>query len=263
MSTDNYAIPAGGEVWNKFGRTTNADAGVVTDVWDGANATDDQDIWIAPTEPRIHSLVSTSADDTNSGGSGARSVIVFGLRAWDAPPVMERVFLAGLTPVNTQFPYVVINHIQVCNCGGTSINAGKITATAATDSTVTAQINANAGMTLSSVFGVGMKDAAYITAWFCSILRPAADKNVFIQLMMNREPDLQTTGFIGLQSIGLQTDGSTSFSAGFSPYARLAGPALIKVQATASGADSDVMAGYDMVVTSKPGSERMLREIEL
>jgi len=48
---------------NKYGRSTNVDNGVDTDVWDRANAVDDQDIWVAPTTERIHQIVSSSASD--------------------------------------------------------------------------------------------------------------------------------------------------------------------------------------------------------
>ena len=39
---------------NKYGRSSNADTGVPTDVWDRANPTDDQDIWIAPTSSSLY-----------------------------------------------------------------------------------------------------------------------------------------------------------------------------------------------------------------
>ncbi len=51
---------------NKFGRTLNADSGVLTDVWDGANATDDIDIWTPPTAARVHNISSTSAADAGT-----------------------------------------------------------------------------------------------------------------------------------------------------------------------------------------------------
>lgn len=57
---------------NKFGRSTNVDNDVATDIWDRANATHDQDIWIAPTQARIHNIASTSAnDDGDPVGVGA------------------------------------------------------------------------------------------------------------------------------------------------------------------------------------------------
>ena len=69
---------------NKFGRATNVDSGVATDIHDGAHATEDLDIWVAPTQARIHNIKSSSASDDGSPvGVGARTLRIYGLTAWD------------------------------------------------------------------------------------------------------------------------------------------------------------------------------------
>jgi len=63
---------------NKFGRSTNVDNGVATDVWDRANVVDDQDIWVAPTSAVIHNIKSSSASDAATG-VGTRTLEIFGI----------------------------------------------------------------------------------------------------------------------------------------------------------------------------------------
>lgn len=250
---DNYAIPGGGAVWNKFGRTENADNGVTTDVWDRANATDDQAIWLAPTAPRIHSIVSGSADDKSSG-NGSSTILIFGYTAWDKPPVIERVVLNGTTPVNTVNEYVAIDRMQV-----NSVNTGKITATAATDSTVTAQINAGNGQTQMALKAVGYHENAYITNYVCSILRPASNRTALLQLAINTEPDEQSTSFKNTFAVSAEADGSTSVFGSFEPYALVPGPAMLKAQTIANANDTTVFVNFDVIITPKPGNQQLAR----
>ncbi len=73
---------------NKFGRASNVDQ-VPTDIWDRADTTSNQAIWIAPTAARVHDIVSTSIADTATAGAGARTIIVRGLVDWTTPEVSE------------------------------------------------------------------------------------------------------------------------------------------------------------------------------
>ena len=83
---------------NKFGRSTNVDNGVTTDIWDRANATDNQAIWLPPTVARIHDIVSTDAgDDGSPVGAGARTLLVCGLTSYSAKEVSETIIMNGTT----------------------------------------------------------------------------------------------------------------------------------------------------------------------
>lgn len=109
-------------------------------------ATTPEDIWVnsglfvPPTTNRIHDIVSSNANDT-SAGTGARTVKVYGVTANGLEN--ETVTLNGVTPVSTTKSYYDIYILHINTAGSGNTNAGIITATAQTDSTVTAAIAAN------------------------------------------------------------------------------------------------------------------------
>ena len=70
---------------NKFGRNTNVDDGVNTDLWDLTT----QAIWIAPTAARTHAFVSSSDNDitglgtlTLAANAGNNELVTIGLKAY-------------------------------------------------------------------------------------------------------------------------------------------------------------------------------------
>lgn len=82
-----------------------------------------------------------SSANTRAGvaGTGAKTVKVSGING-SGLNVTETVALQGVTPVNTVNAYLFINELVVLTTGSGGANAGLITATAATDSTITSQI---------------------------------------------------------------------------------------------------------------------------
>ena len=98
-------------------------------------------VWLPPTTARTHAIVSSSTDDDGSpAGTGALTVRVHGLKS--GIRVTETVTMNGTTPVNTASTYDHIEALEVLTVGSGGVNAGTITATAATDSTITAAIEA-------------------------------------------------------------------------------------------------------------------------
>ena len=200
---------------NKFGRCTDVDSGVDTDIADmtsGTSAT-----WVAPTAARVHAIVSTSTSDTNTAGAGARTVQVYGLTSWTAVETSEVIELDGTTPVNTTNSYVIIHRMKVLTKGATNVNVGVITATAATDSTVTAQINAGEGQTQMAVYGIPSGVTAYMTRYYASAIKGALSISVSISLLANPEPDSELTNFLVKHTQGLATDGSNYIRHEFDP----------------------------------------------
>lgn len=229
---------------NKFGYCTDADSAAETDIHDGANATDLVKTWVKPTAARIHAIVSTSADDTN-GGIGCHKVRVYGLQTWDDEESYEEVTMAGLTPVNTVNSYVIIHRIKCFLYGGTNgPNAGVITATAATDGTVTAQVNAQEGQTQMAIYGIPRGTSAHVTRYYGSVIKAAAGVGATVRLRVNEIPET---------SIGFITKHIMNASSGSAPSDHdmqgnpiiIRGPAIIKITVNPTAINTAAAGGFD------------------
>jgi len=234
---------------NKFGRSTNVDNGVATDIWDRANATDNQAIWVAPTAARLHDIDSTDAfQDINAIGNGAWQVKIFGLTGWGATEVNETINLNGTAKVTTANSYVIIHRMIVIANGGTQINGGTIKATAQTDGTVTAQINIGEGQTQMAIYGIPSTETWYMTCYYSSLNKATAASNeTDIKLLVNEYADTQLVPFATKHTLSLSGDGTSYFNHCFEPYFKITGPAIIKVQGSGSANNQDVSAGFDVI----------------
>ena len=233
---------------NKFGRSTDVDAHA-TDIWDGAVAGDAGDTWVAPTAARIHAIASTSTDDDGAPvGTGARTIQVYGLADWDTVESSEVITLDGTTGVNTVGSYVIIHRMKVLTWGSSGPNVGTITATAATDSTVTAQIMPSEGQTQMAIYRSCPPDVAYMTKYYASAIKAATALSVEISLLVNTGPNSELTGFLVKHTAGLATEGSNYMSHEFAPYFKISGPAIIKISGNSSAVGTDVGAGFDLIL---------------
>ena len=234
---------------NKFGRSTNVDQNEDTDVWDGANSSDDEKIWVAPTQARVHNITSTStSDDGAPVGVGARTIKIYGLTDWDTPEVSETVSLNGTSDVATSNSYVIIHRMKVVTWGATSINVGTIKATAVTDGTVTAQINAGEGQTQMAIYGIASNQTIALPQYYCSAIRSASSLSVKVSLLVNTNPAVELTNFLVKHTMGIATEGTSYAAHRWSPYYTVDGPAIIKIQANSSIGNTDVSAGFDGII---------------
>lgn len=232
---------------NKFGRAPGyVDNGQATDIWDL-----DQPIWLAPTASRIHAIVSTSTNDTSASGTGARTIRVYGLREWDGVESSEDISLTGTSPVNTTRSWVIIHRMKVLTSGASGPNVGVITATAATDGTVTAQILAGEGQTQMAIYGVGSRHNAFLTGYYASVQREPTAAGASIEVLVNPFPDDQPTVFLVKHTQGVVTTGTSYFRHDFNPYVKYAGPCIIKIQANGTKDGMDVSAGFDLILKTK------------
>lgn len=124
------------------GLNEDVDAGTET-IWSNGA------LWLPPTAARVHAIVSSSTDDA-AAGTGARTVRVRGIVA-NGTDTTEIVTLNGTTPVNTTNSYVHISELRLLTVGSGATNAGLITATAATDSTVSAAITVGRNISSAAV----------------------------------------------------------------------------------------------------------------
>jgi hypothetical protein len=232
---------------NKFGAAPDGVQTSATDIWSRANSTPTQQIWLAPTAARIHAIVSSSTDDDgNPVGVGARTLRIYGLKTWDLAETSEDITLDGTTPVNTANSYVIIHRMKVLTSGTTSINVGTITATATTDTTITAVILPGDGQTEMAIYGVPSIQSFYMTRWSCAIAKASGvASHVSFELRVNENPNVQTTNFLRKNDLAVQSTGSNNVEKHFDNPIKYAGPCIIKVQGMASAADVDAKSGFD------------------
>jgi hypothetical protein len=234
---------------NKFGANIDIDSGVTADIWDGGHTGSASLLWVAPTQARIHDIVSSSASDDGSPvGVGARTLRVYGLTDWDTAEVTEDITLNGTTNVPTSNAYVIIHRMRVLTKGATNVNVGIIKATAQTDSTITAQIRASQGQTQMAIYGIPSTQKAYMGMWYASIARAIGAAGV--HLLFNPEPGDEITNFLTKHTIGLETTGTSALMVPYYTPKTFDGPGIIKVQAQSTIDNLDVSAGFDLVIVN-------------
>lgn len=234
---------------HKHGHAPDGAQTTATDVWDRANSTPTQQIWVAPTQARVHAIASSSDTDGKTGAptaAGARTVQVTGLTTWGTAESSETVTLDGTTSVSTANSYVIIHRMKVLTAGTTNINVGTITATAATDGTITAAIRPSQGQTAMAIYGVPSTQTFYMTEVEASI-NNTAQTRVDIKLLVNESPDVSPLNvrFIDKNEFMIQNSGSSFVEQVFDPYRAFPGPCIIKVQCISSADDIDTFAGFD------------------
>jgi hypothetical protein len=224
---------------NKYGRTTNADSGVQTDIWDRANATHNQATWVAPTAARIHAIVSSNAET-----GGATAVKIYGLTSWTTDEVSETVALTGTTPVNTVNSYVIIHRMVVTACGANGPNIGYITATAAVDGTITAQIEPLVGQTRMVIYGIPSTKTLCVQSFYLSIQRAQATAASNITMLQTVDVTVNPNVWLQNRTIGLNTTGTSSYQRPVFPALAVPGPVILKIAVDTNANDCDVSAGF-------------------
>lgn len=85
--------------------------------------------------------------------------------------VTEFIVLNGTTSVNTTKAFYRLNRMHIHGVGSGGKNAGTITATAATDSTISAEIAIGMGQTLMAIYHVPMGFTGYMTKYYAAMYR--------------------------------------------------------------------------------------------
>ena len=242
-------VVVGRKTVNKFGRAPSGVQTTKTDIWDRADATPTQQIWLAPTAARIHTIQSDSASDV-SGGVGATTVVVSYMADWNTAETTETVsgnLNAGIAMSNAA---VMIHRMVVTpQASSTSTNVGTITATAATDTTITAQINPGEGQTQMAIYGIPSTQTLNVKNFYATINKAAGVVGTInFSALVNPNPDVQTLAFLVKNTRGLQSTGSSEGSFTFDPPWKITGPAIIKIEGIASAADIEASAGFNGVL---------------
>jgi hypothetical protein len=231
----------------KYGR---APAGVQvtrTSIWDRADATPTQQLWVAPTAARVHSIVSSSTSD-DLVGVGAQKVKIWGLTSWTqaAHETTEVVDMDGTTPVNTANSYVIIHRIRVIQAGSSKWNVGTITATAATDATITAAVQPTLGSTEMAIMGVPQGWRFMVNDWHCEIDKSGGGAATIDFQMEDWDYADASNPVINIRDkLGLQSTGTSAHDKHYQYPLRFTGPCILHVAGIASTADVEGESGFN------------------
>lgn len=233
---------------NKFGRNIEIDSAVIADIWDGGHTLASGGVsllWVAPTEARVHQLVSTSTDDDGDpAGVGAQTVQVWYLPDWDTKETSVIRTMNGTTDVALP-SLVIINRMRVITKGATNSNVGVITATADTDGTVTSQIRAGVGQTEQSILGIPSTQKLFLYGLDASLTKAGgASALCDMDLLVNPEPNSELLNFVSQKPFGLMGDGSSAVDIPFHVPKAIEGAAILKMQGLSGTANVNVGAGF-------------------
>ena len=135
----------GSTTWNKWGYNPDLDVGTET-VWSYGGT------FARMTAADTLNVVSSSTDDDN-GGTGAWSIIIYGVDE-NYESQIEVVVLDGTAPVTTSNSWLGVNRVAVYLAGTGGENAGDITVTRTTGGSVQAHVPATEGSTQQALFFV-------------------------------------------------------------------------------------------------------------
>ena len=223
---------------NKFGHNDDVDA--AEDVWSRGGD------WVAPTAARTHQIKSTDVDDTNTAGTGARTLRIWGLDASFLEQT-EDLNLNGTTNVPTASTYTRIFRMKALTAGSTGTNEGTITATADTDATVTAEIDIGAGITHMAIWTVPDAQTFYITDAFASLNRQGATAGaqVEFELLVTEGIDTATPATLISQTFSLGVEGTSAINYLWRTPKVVVGPADVVIRAAyVSDANAVISAGF-------------------
>ncbi len=245
-------LVAGYRTVNKFGETINADSGTKTDVYDESVTVP---IWTPPTQARTHQISSTSTDDDfvtggGSSGTGAKTIRIYGFKTWDdLSETSEVIIMDGTGDVATVNEYVVIFRMKALTWGSGGVNAGKITATADTDGTITASILATQNQTQMAIFAATSNQQLRITLAYASIVKgTGSSQRADGELLVMIDPEtnvIDNTAWINKENF-LLAEGNLPWQHDYRNIPKkINGPCIVKIQVTSNSNNTKCIAGFD------------------
>ena len=231
--------------WQTFGQNNDVDTATDPEqIWDYSGAA----TWVSPTQARVHNIVSGHADDDGTPyatGNGAHYVWVYGISA-NGDMVKEVVKLNGVAAVATTFEYTCVNRLTAHREFGSSLaqNVGEITATAATDGTVTRSIAAGAGQSLAAVFQTPRGHTSWLTRCFASMQKKTGTSADIVLHVMNHRSYVWNTIMVR----GLISDGSSYFDEVLQSPHTISELSYIKMEAEVSADNTDIAGGWALTM---------------
>ena len=235
-------------VVNQFGRASAVAASTDTDIWDKAASSAG---WTPPTSAQTHNIVSGDTNDAEEG-TGARTVKVYGLDAnWAL--TSETVTLNGTTAVATTGSYIRIYKLEVISVGSGGSNAGEITATASSDGTVTAAIEAGNNRSLMAIYSVPADTFAYILGYNANIHTPASATDAAnIKLLIKENADAATSNYKVVHMLSVYTSATQAPQYHFLTPIAVSAKSDIVLRATdATATSTDITAGLSILLSTR------------
>ena len=217
---------------DKFGKNPDVDTSV-EDVWnDGGVRTE---------LSSASTMIVTSSGSDTSGGSGANTVIIYGLDG-NYDEITETVTLNAASPQTTTNSFIWINRMLVGESGSSDVNENDIAVTATTGGSSQAYILANEGQTQLAMYMIPNGYTGYLTKGFLS-----TDANQLITGELLVKPfdgswNLKREVLIssGLHEIDLSGSGS------------IPEKSIIKWQVQGSQVNNYVTAGFKLILVETP-----------
>lgn len=180
-------------------------------------------------------VVSTSTNDNNSIGTGAKTVTVYGLDS-NYALASETVNMNGTTAVTTSGSYFMLYLMEVATAGAAGTNSGVITADPTTTGTDRIQISAGEARSLSAFFMVPADTSLELGNYTFGQVGSTANFYLDVRLLVKPFGGVWQTH----ELIGAQTNGAAPFTREFSPPLHLPEKTAVKLQATAEADNSKV-----------------------
>lgn len=223
---------------NKMGHNEDVDTTTdPEDMWDLGG------LWVPPTTARVHSIVSTSLLDTGDG-TGARTITIQGLDG-SYNYTTETVTLNGTVPVNTANSYTIIDFMFVVTAGSLETAQGTITALAAVDLTISAQINVGNNQTHMAVYQIRDGYKGYINSISSAMHQNTAGSSTTVYFMTKNFGEVWRVRRVIL----LNNSGNSQQKVEIVPPLEVPAKCLIKLQIfEVTNSSTAVEGGFDLTL---------------
>ena len=183
----------GRELIHKFGASSVVSTGSFNDVWS------DNSVYPWPTAAETIRIKAGGSADDDSGGSGARSIIIEGLDA-TFMPISETIVTAGASAsAPTSQSFVRIHRAYVNTVGTyTGNNAGAIEIENTTSGNVIARIEASIGQTQMSHYTIPANTNGYLVDIYTQV---ATSKSIDFMFFQRQNADVISAPYQGKRLI--------------------------------------------------------------
>ncbi len=99
-----------------------------------------------------------------------------------------------------------------------------------------------------AIYGVPSGKTLYLSNYYASAIKPAAAVTASVALLVNPAPSTSLTKFAVKHTNSLDTAANNYFQHTWYPRYPVPGPAIIKIQVSASANNTDISAGFDGIL---------------